>query len=655
MTTETEQLVVSLEARIRDFERNFERANATATKNWQAIESNSARASKRLQADMAGASAGVTAAFERIGSGITRGLALAGIGVGVGELATQIRGVVADAAHLVDIAETIGVSTKALQELRYAGGQAGVDVGDLDDALAKFSKQIGDASRGSGDLYKILQANGIAIRDQTGNIRPLIDLFRDYADLVSRASSAQEKNTLVTIAFGKSADDLGRMFDGGAAGIDAATDAADRLGLVINDGRLQNIAKIDDEWDAFATTLSTKVKSAILGFIDDLDTVIDQMNKIEDQSDRNVRESLAAVYAKRDEAKTQIDRINSEIADAPSEMAKQMARDALPDAEAQLEKLTQQALHLRDILDSRQGWPGEGGSKPATPPPPPKPPAILPPTGGGSGGGTGGDDDRQKKIAAVITALRFEGDQLGRTAQQQELYNRLKQAGVDLDSKEGQAIAALVEKNEAAADALAKLKQAQEQFNERGQYLGESVASALDAVIVQGESAGDVVANLAKQLASAALQASLLGTGPLAGLFGSGTANPTTGTGGGILGALGSFLFGGFRAGGGDVEPGKVYAVGEKRPELFVPGTAGTILPSLPRASVGTPSASSGKSTTTNNVEISMPITVNGSAGTPAQNADLADKIQRTMEPALKGYVLNVLRDQMRPNGLLRR
>lgn len=41
-------------------------------------------------------------------------------------------------------------------------------------------------------------------------------------------------------------------------------------------------------------------------------------------------------------------------------------------------------------------------------------------------------------------------------------------------------------------------------------------------------------------------------------------------------------LFGGFLAGGGDTQPGKAYIVGEKRPELFVPGQAGRVIPAVP-------------------------------------------------------------------------
>jgi hypothetical protein len=43
--------------------------------------------------------------------------------------------------------------------------------------------------------------------------------------------------------------------------------------------------------------------------------------------------------------------------------------------------------------------------------------------------------------------------------------------------------------------------------------LSESIVDGLSAIIVEGRDAGDVIANLAKQLASAALKAALLGSG----------------------------------------------------------------------------------------------------------------------------------------------
>lgn len=64
-------------------------------------------------------------------------------------------------------------------------------------------------------------------------------------------------------------------------------------------------------------------------------------------------------------------------------------------------------------------------------------------------------------------------------------------------------------------------------------------------------------------------------------LFGDFTrTGSVSGSGGGALTSLVGTLFSGmFRADGGSVSAGQPYIVGEKRPELFVPRTSGTILP----------------------------------------------------------------------------
>lgn len=112
--------------------------------------------------------------------------------------------------------------------------------------------------------------------------------------------------------------------------------------------------------------------------------------------------------------------------------------------------------------------------------------------------------------------------------------------------------------------------------------LGEAGVDALSAIALHGEDAGDVIERLALSIADAALQATLLGSGPLAGLFGGGggPVNLLPGSGGGILGAIGRF-FGGGRANGGPVSPGQFYAVNETStaPGLFFPIAPGRIEP----------------------------------------------------------------------------
>lgn len=66
-------------------------------------------------------------------------------------------------------------------------------------------------------------------------------------------------------------------------------------------------------------------------------------------------------------------------------------------------------------------------------------------------------------------------------------------------------------------------------------FFGSSAVDSLDALIFGGEELADVMANLSRAIAQAALQAILLGDGPLAGMFG-------IGEGGGIIGMIGTSL-----------------------------------------------------------------------------------------------------------------
>ncbi len=108
----------------------------------------------------------------------------------------------------------------------------------------------------------------------------------------------------------------------------------------------------------------------------------------------------------------------------------------------------------------------------------------------------------------------------------------------------------------------------------------QSFESAFAGFVTGAESAESAFKKMADaiiaDLARIAIRQAI--TGPIAGALGS-----VLGGGGGGLGAI----FGGARASGGPVSKGKAYIVGEKRPEVFVPGQSGTILPRVPSSSGG--------------------------------------------------------------------
>lgn len=210
--------------------------------------------------------------------------------------------------------------------------------------------------------------------------------------------------------------------------------------------------------------------------------------------------------------------------------------------------------------------------------------------GGGGGGGKSDEDKAEDRISRYVDSLarqnlvlQAEIDNFGKSNIEKRAAIELAKAGVDLnrldaDTRE-QMLAKLQKEIGLSEELRTKLKGLEDQkkaINDANQFFAESITDSLTDLIVNGGKAEDVLKNLVKQIAKAALQAMLMGSGPLAGLFG--TKGADGGVGGLIGMAVSGFSLPG-KAAGGPVKAGQPYMVGERRPELFVPSTSGRIVP----------------------------------------------------------------------------
>lgn len=147
-------------------------------------------------------------------------------------------------------------------------------------------------------------------------------------------------------------------------------------------------------------------------------------------------------------------------------------------------------------------------------------------------------------IREVVESLAFESDQLSRTAEQQELFNALKQAGVTLESEAGAAIAKGVTALQAKREALAKTTAAME-------FLGDASKDFIGGFardILSGVSATEALGSALDRLADKLLDLAVDGLvdvglkGLRGGLFGAGASEiSSVGAGlfhsGGVVGA----------------------------------------------------------------------------------------------------------------------
>ena len=103
--------------------------------------------------------------------------------------------------------------------------------------------------------------------------------------------------------------------------------------------------------------------------------------------------------------------------------------------------------------------------------------------------------------------------------------------------------------------------------------IGAAFSSSFEKAILDGDKLSDVLKGLAKDILSLTLRQAF--TAPMAEAIGKGVSGFDFSS---IFGAIGG-LFGGKFADGGSPPVGKVSLVGERGPELFVPNTAGKIIP----------------------------------------------------------------------------
>jgi hypothetical protein len=233
MARDLETLVVSLEARLTKFDRDMKKAEGI-----------SARTTRKIEGD-----------FKRLDSKLSRfsGASLGGILASVTGTAivSQINQVVRELAKIGDAADKVGLTAEQFQQLGFAAKQSGSSVEAMGDALQQFGKRVGEAAMGQGDLLKLFQANGVALRDQAGNIRPLNDLFLEFADLVKNAGSQSERLKIATVGAGKSATDLVTTLATGSQGLKEFGIQAAASGNVIENDLVKAAQEFDDKFYKF--------------------------------------------------------------------------------------------------------------------------------------------------------------------------------------------------------------------------------------------------------------------------------------------------------------------------------------------------------------------------------------------------------------------
>lgn len=256
----TERITILLQARDRDFQRTLERNNRAIAKLARDAEKNTSRMSKQVSANLAQA-AGAAASF---GGGLIKGIGAGLIGAALASVSSDIRAVIGDIADLRDQAERLGVDVESLQGLQRGFKLAGVEAQVFATGMEKFLENVGDAAVGSTAFGRILQENGIALKNTDGSIRATTDILGDFSDLLSRTPDEAARIALVSEAFGRGGKAIVLALGGGSAALRQMITDAQEGGYVLDKTIIAKAAELDDKFDDLTLKIGNFFKTLVV-------------------------------------------------------------------------------------------------------------------------------------------------------------------------------------------------------------------------------------------------------------------------------------------------------------------------------------------------------------------------------------------------------
>ena len=487
--------------------------------------------------EAAGLGASLKSSLGGIAKNFSIGL-LGGIG-GVGGAVAALRQVAGSVADIRNEAAKAGVTTKVFQEWQAVAVKARIPMDALTDAFKELNIR-GDefAQTAKGSAAEAFARLGLTpaevkerLKDPAEFMLLLIDRTRQLKDTAAATRIFDE------LYGGAGAERLVSLLGQSTDEIRATIAEAHTLGNVLDDDVIARAAEVDAKFNQITHTVGQNLRGAIVSAATALQDFINAFNGFEAQRSVKLDENLAALGKERLEIEKEIGALRERQRSGQgagdgiwgTSLGESTIGEAMQAHERRMEAIAAEETAILKVLEARRAVDAPAATTTGSFTPTPYTP---PSTGGGGRDKAAAAAEREAEaVRRLISELEQELTLVGASNTEKEIANTLRRAGVDAASAEGQRIAELVtaieretEARQKQAEAVAKQQQATEKLFQMG---GDALMSIVDGSM----KAEEAVKRLAVQLALAAAQAALLGSGPLAGIFGGGG-------GGALLGSV---------------------------------------------------------------------------------------------------------------------
>jgi hypothetical protein len=153
---------------------------------------------------------------------------------------------------LNDFSARTGIGVEALQGYSLAAKLAGIDTEQFGSAIQRLAVNIGKATPGDA-LDKSLRAINLSLQELRG-LSPE-DQFSAIGQAISQLPTAADRAAAAVEIFGKQGAALAPLFREGAASLEELQAKAERLGIIVSETQVNNVAEMNDAFDLVRATI----------------------------------------------------------------------------------------------------------------------------------------------------------------------------------------------------------------------------------------------------------------------------------------------------------------------------------------------------------------------------------------------------------------
>jgi len=157
-------------------------------------------------------------------------------------------------------AQKLGVTSQALQKLRYASNLAGVETRTVDMAVQRFTRRLSEAANGTGEAKDALKELGLNAKELAK--QPLDKQMLALADAFDNVQSSGDKVRLAFKLFDSEGVAFVNTLEGGSAALQQMFQEAEGLGFILSKSAVKGVEQANDAF--------TKLKTMLGGLVDQL-------------------------------------------------------------------------------------------------------------------------------------------------------------------------------------------------------------------------------------------------------------------------------------------------------------------------------------------------------------------------------------------------